>query len=198
MTQPVRSSILGTVVFTAAATALRGHFWSSPPASSLAVLSIDRRESRHAMKLPRTKPRRADLKTGESLCEHCTAKCCRYFALPIEAPEKLADYDVIRWFLLHDKATIFVDDGTWYLLVHTTCRHLLPNNYCGIYETRPQICRDYTTDNCEYEDDWTYQQFFETPEQLQEYTEAIFTKPGNGQSIRSPRPTGALPMLSRV
>ena len=38
-----------------------------------------------------TKPRREDLKEGEVLCEHCTAKCCRYFALPIEAPESYKD-----------------------------------------------------------------------------------------------------------
>ena len=35
----------------------------------------------------RTKPTRDELKDGEVLCEHCTAKCCKYFALPIEAPE---------------------------------------------------------------------------------------------------------------
>ncbi len=43
------------------------------------------------------------------------------------------------------------EDGTWYILVHTKCKHLRDDNLCGIYETRPQICRDYTTDNCEYE-----------------------------------------------
>lgn len=150
------------------------------------------------MKLPRTKPRRADLKAGGNLCEHCTAKCCRYFALPIETPTERGDYDVIRWFLLHDRASVFVDDTTWYLLVHTTCKHLLPNNFCGIYETRPQICRDYTTNACEYEDDWTYEQYFETPEQLHEYTEAIFATTDKSAPIRSPKPSGNLPMLQRV
>ena len=46
-----------------------------------------------------------------------------------------------------------------------------PDNRCGIYETRPQICRDYSTDNCEYEDDWVYEHYFETPEQVDEYVE---------------------------
>ena len=90
------------------------------------------------MPVPRLpKPRRQDLRPGESLCDHCTAKCCRYFALPVDTPESREQYDYIRWHLLHEWATIFVDDGTWYLLIHTPCRHLQPDNLCGIYQTRP-------------------------------------------------------------
>ena len=148
-----------------------------------------------ALPLIRTKPRRADLQPGESLCDHCSAKCCKYFALPIDTPTDRQDFDYIRWYLLHERATVFVDDGTWYLLVHTQCRHLQPDNRCGIYETRPQICRDYSADSCEYEDDWTYQQYFETPEQVEEYMEVVLPR-RRGQSIRSPRP--GLPMLRTV
>ncbi len=62
---------------------------------------------------------------------------------------------------------------------------------CGIYETRPQICRDYQTDNCEYDDDATYDQYFETPEQVVEYMDAVLPKK-KGESIRSSQP----PLLS--
>jgi Fe-S-cluster containining protein len=58
---------------------------------------------------------------------------------------------------------------------------------CGIYETRPQICRDYTTENCEYEDDWVYDHYLETPEQVVEYAEAVLG-PRKGRDIRSPKP----------
>jgi len=142
----------------------------------------------------RTKPRREDLGPGECLCDHCTAKCCRYFALPLETPATRKEFDTFRWFLLHERASIFVDSGTWYLLVHTACRHLQADHRCGIYHTRPQICRAYSTKKCEYEDDWTYEQYFERPEQLEEYIEARF--PRRGKSIRSPRP--GLPVLSLV
>jgi len=139
----------------------------------------------------RTKPRREDLLPGESLCDHCTAKCCRYFALPLETPKKRKDFDTLRWFLLHGQTSIFVEKKTWYLQVHTECRHLQADNRCGIYETRPQICRDHSTTDCEYDDDWTYDLFFETPEQLAEYAEARF--PPRVQGIRSPRP--GLPVI---
>jgi uncharacterized protein len=139
----------------------------------------------------RVKPRREDLSAGESLCDHCTAKCCRYFALPLDTPEARKDFDALRWFLLHQRTSIFVDDATWYLLVHTECRHLQPDQRCGIYETRPQICRDYSTKKCEYEDEWTYDQYFETPEQLEEYVEARY--PRRGKQLRTPKP--GLPLL---
>lgn len=123
---------------------------------------------------------------GKVLCDYCIAKCCRYFALPIEEPTTFNDWEYIRWFLLHGRASVFTEEGTWYLLVHTECKHLQPDNRCGIYETRPQICRDYTTDKCEYDDDWTYEKYLETSEQVGEYCEAILQK--KGQSIRSPKP----------
>ncbi len=117
--------------------------------------------------------RRKDLKPGENLCEYCTGKCCRYYAFPIETPTKWKDFDYIRWFLLHGRAAIFVDEGTWYIMVHADCNHLLPDNRCGIYETRPQICRDYTTTDCEYDFDSGYDKLFESPEQIEEYAEAM-------------------------
>lgn len=72
-------------------------------------------------------------------------------------------------------------------MVHTTCKHLLDDYRCGIYETRPQICREYSTDNCEYEDDWTYERYFETPEQIYEYAEAILPA-RRGQGVRGRKP----------
>src|SRR5690606_37735445 len=76
------------------------------------------------------RPTREELKPGEFLCDYCTAKCCKYFALPIDTPETLKDFEYMRWFLLHDRATVFTEDETWYILVHTTCKYLLPDNRC--------------------------------------------------------------------
>ena len=139
------------------------------------------------------KPSREDLGPDENLCDYCTAKCCHYFALPIDTPEEWEDFEFIRWYLLHDRASVFVEEEDWYLLVHTVCKHLQNDHRCGIYETRPQICRDYSTKNCEYEDEWTYDQYFETPEQVYEYAETILG-PLRGKSIRGRKPP-LLPLL---
>lgn len=151
------------------------------------VTSPRRRQKYPRTKPPRTKPYREELAKDDCLCFHCPAKCCCYFALPIEEPTEWEDFEFIRWYLLHEKATVFVDEGEWYLLVHSRCKVLRDDNLCGAYETRPQICRDYTADKCEYEDDWVYDQYFETHEQIFEYAEATLG-PKLGKDIRSPRP----------
>lgn len=119
------------------------------------------------------KVKRSDLKPGEVLCSYCTARCCRYFALPIDEPKTWRDYDFLRWFMMHGRTSVFVDEGTWYLMVHADCKHLQPDNRCGIYHERPQICRTYSTANCEYDNDGCYDKLFETPEQIWEYAEAV-------------------------
>ncbi len=132
------------------------------------------------------KPKREDIPVGMVPCQFCPGKCCRYFALPIDTPESWREYDFMRWFLLHERASVFVDEDTWYLLVHTKCKYLDDKtNLCGIYETRPDICRDYGSDKCEYEDHYVYDQYFELPEQVAEYAEAVLGY-RKGQSFRTP------------
>ncbi len=137
--------------------------------------------------------RREDLPAGENLCEYCTAKCCRYFALPIDPPETFEELEYLRWFLLHDRASVFKEDDDWYLLVHTTCEHLRDDNRCGIYATRPKICQDYSFNNCEYEEDSVYDLYLETADQVWEYTEAVWQP--NARCARSRKPE-LLPVLS--
>jgi Fe-S-cluster containining protein len=138
------------------------------------------------MPLAKLKPRREELGPGDCLCHYCTARCCRYFALPIETPRTPQDFDFIRWYLLHERASVFTEEGTWYLCVHTVCRHLQHDHRCGIYATRPDICRNYSTDDCEYDDGYVYERYFETAEQVVEYAEAVLAfKSG---VLRSPRP----------
>jgi Fe-S-cluster containining protein len=148
--------------------------------------------------LPKTingkRPLKADVPAGECLCDYCTAKCCHYFALPIEKPTELTDLDHIRWYLMHEHASLFVEDSTWYLLVHTKCKHLQADYRCGTYLTRPQICRDYSTDNCEYDDDAVYDMYFETSEQMGEYMEAMMASTSS-RVIRTPEPP-MLPILN--
>jgi len=101
-------------------------------------------------------PLKFDSKNGPP-CDDCTAKCCKYFALQIDSPKTQKDHDHIRWYLLHEHIAVWVQGRDWFLEIRTPCRHLLPDNRCGIYETRPQICRehgwpdaDHPDEPCEY------------------------------------------------
>jgi Fe-S-cluster containining protein len=64
--------------------------------------------------------------------------------------------------MFHGRVALFVENETWYLMVFADCQHLQPDNRCGVYHERPGICRAYSTDNCEYDDDASYDKYFET------------------------------------
>ncbi len=139
------------------------------------------------------KPARNSIDKDQNLCEFCKATCCRYFALPIDTPENYKEFDFIRWYILHEYATVFVEDNVWYLLVHTKCKFLGEDSRCQIYEKRPQICREYSTERCEYEDGYVYEQYFETPDQVEEYAEAVLgPRPGNTFRTQPCKNTGPL------
>lgn len=104
------------------------------------------------------------------LCEHCTGICCSAIALPIDEPETREDFDDIRWYIIHEGISVFVEDGDWYVSIQTRCGHLEADSRCNIYATRPQVCRDYSVDNCEYHaGDYGFDQHFLTAEQLMQY-----------------------------
>ncbi len=104
------------------------------------------------------------------LCEHCTGVCCRYIALPIDTPDSRAEFDDIRWYLLHEHISVFVEDDDWFINIATACRHLEADNRCAIYHTRPRICRAYTTKSCDYHSgDYGWEEHFTCPEHLDEY-----------------------------
>lgn len=105
--------------------------------------SVERGDPRE---LPALRVLPAALSTVEGAgppCHRCDAKCCRYIALEIDPPGKPEHYDRIRWYLLHEGIVVWVQDGGWHLEIRSRCRHLLPDRRCEIYDTRPQICRDY-------------------------------------------------------
>lgn len=79
--------------------------------------------------------------------------------------------------MLHGKVSVYVDDGTWYLCVYADCRHLQADHRCGSYADRPEICREYSTTNCDYDDQGVHDKLFETPEQIAEYAEAVLPPP---------------------
>lgn len=124
------------------------------------------------------------------LCEHCAALCCRYIALPIDTPRQPRDYEDIRWYLMHEGVSVFVEDDQWYIAFHTVCRHLQPDQRCGIYARRPRICREYSTENCDYHSgDYGWELHLTCPEHLDDYLAGpnARARPGRrrGRAIRS-------------
>lgn len=110
----------------------------------------------------------------------------------METPKTWDDFDHVRWYMMHGSVSVFVEDNSWYLMVHADCKHLQADNSCGTYETRPEICRAYTTDDCEYDDDAAHDQLFETPEQMWEYAHAVLP----AKKRRAPGDPVSLPVIT--
>lgn len=108
--------------------------------------------------------------TGSILCEHCTAACCRYIALPLDKPRTARDFDDIRWYLMHQGISVYVEDGDWYIQFQTRCKNLALDNRCSIYHTRPSICAEYEPGDCDYSGgDYDYEHHFTHPQQMEEF-----------------------------
>ena len=85
-------------------------------------------------------------------CGRCAALCCHYVSTEIDTPATKNDYDIIRWYLMHPGVRVYCEDssGSWFVQYESRCRFLRPDNLCGIYDTRPQICRDLDPMLCEF------------------------------------------------
>jgi Fe-S-cluster containining protein len=110
------------------------------------------------------------LMTQSEICCKCTG-CCRYVSVDIPSPRSKERIDLYVWYLIHKNVQIFIDhDGDWFLLFITPCTKLLPDGRCGIYETRPDICRDYSADNCSRTGK-DYSHLFKRPEEFLSFLE---------------------------
>ena len=114
----------------------------------------------------------------------------------MDTPETEADFEDIRWFLIHERVSVFVEDGDWYIAFDTPCRHLQADHRCGIYATRPKVCRAYSTEECDYHSgDYGWEQHFTSPEHLEEY---VRTLPPGSKRRKAPASKRRPRSLARV
>ncbi|HKJ86903.1 MAG TPA: YkgJ family cysteine cluster protein [Gammaproteobacteria bacterium] len=117
----------------------------------------------------------------ETKCGFCTnSKCCTYVSQEIDTPRSKYDFEHLLWQLSHRNVQAYKDDDGWYLLFNTPCNHLLADGRCGIYEERPQICRDYSNDYCEFDSpaEEGFELFFDGYQSLLTYCRKRFKRWG--------------------
>ncbi len=89
----------------------------------------------------------------DNKCSRCTNTiCCTYITEAIDTPRSKADFKHLLWQVSHQNIEIYKDDSGWYLLISGRCEHIQENGSCGIYEDRPEICREYSNDWCELDE----------------------------------------------
>lgn len=83
------------------------------------------------------------------VCPPC-GKCCRYVSVQVDGPTSVANVSTLLWVLYHRGVAVYQShEEDWFLLIPAACENLLPDGFCGVYENRPFICRDYDVDGCE-------------------------------------------------
>ena len=82
-------------------------------------------------------------------CTRC-AKCCTYVGVGINAPHSLRYATDVLWYLYHENVSVQRDDqGEWTVYFETRCRNLQDDLLCGVYESRPMVCREFDNTTCE-------------------------------------------------
>jgi len=103
-------------------------------------------------------------------CAKCPASCCRYIALEIDAPDDKESIDHMRWYLAHQNVSIYLQDDDWHLCVDVRCKYLDSNDSCTIHATRPEICREHSPEECEFENpDYELEAEFRSWDALEAY-----------------------------
>lgn len=121
--------------------------------------------------------------TGKD-CSSCKGNCCRYVVIEIDKPEKLEDFDIIKWYVCHKNVNVFVEEeGAWNIEFLTPCEHLGEDNLCQIYEKRPQICRDFSVDECPHHNEYIELHSFHSLDEIENYIENVWKPEHKEQSV---------------
>ena len=103
----------------------------------------------------------------DNKCERCTRSiCCNSINQQVPTPRSKSDFDHLLWQVAHEGINLF----------ETRCAHLQTDGFCGIYDKRPAVCRDYSNDFCELDESIPEgsEIFFSTYEQLEQYCRKRF------------------------
>jgi uncharacterized protein len=122
-----------------------------------------------------------EVMTPETKCGFWTnTQCCTYISQEIDVPRSKHDFDFLLWQISHRDIGIYKDEGSWYLLVNNACNHIMPDGRCGIYADRPQICRDYSNDYCEFDEpaEDSFELYFQNYDELLAYCKKRFKRWG--------------------
>ena len=110
-------------------------------------------------------------------CSFCARSwCCTYVTQHIPAPRSKHDFNHLLWQVSHKNVEAFKDKEGWHLLIRTSCSHLQPDGRCGIYNERPDICQDYSVENCEFSGSAQRELYFRDYASLLEFCKKRYRK----------------------
>ncbi len=86
-------------------------------------------------------------------CKHANGKpasCCQEISIKMGSPSSLEWWDELRWMVAHKNVSVArkISDGEWYVIFETECEQLTSHGRCWVYDSRPNICADYSNKTC--------------------------------------------------
>jgi uncharacterized protein len=107
------------------------------------------------------------------ICHRC-GECCNYIVITIPKPKTTEDFELIKWYLLHNNVYVYIDkEDAWCVEFITVCNAKdKVTKLCSLYEKRPKICRDYDEvkkRNCSYYGNNIYKKRFFTIDDIDKY-----------------------------
>jgi uncharacterized protein len=80
--------------------------------------------------------------TDKELCQKCNHQCCRSIGF---TTSKMSDKAIEFYSKRGCKVLMAGIEGKtiYRVYIPQACPHLVEGDGCGIYETRPQVCREY-------------------------------------------------------
>ncbi|MDH5542513.1 MAG: YkgJ family cysteine cluster protein [Nitrospinota bacterium] len=81
-------------------------------------------------------------------CSKCD-KCCTYLNITVDKPTSVKDVKNLLWYVYHENCDLNLDeDGGWSVVFHNRCDMLDRHGLCSVYERRPSICSQFSSNNC--------------------------------------------------
>lgn len=109
------------------------------------------------------------------LCQGCNSECCKYLSIEINTPEDEEDFEDIKWYAAHKNVSVYVDeDNEWHVEFKTSCDYLDKDGLCSIYNKRPNICREYSQDECPFHNEYNEKYTFKSIEDVESYIDNVF------------------------
>ncbi|HET8940095.1 MAG TPA: YkgJ family cysteine cluster protein [Polyangiales bacterium] len=166
---------------------------NKPPRSRPAKNTNGSGSGHREVRLPLYTETKTAAKPKEPSCTSC-GLCCSYVAIEVDTPKTVKQATQLLWYVYHEGVSLYVNDDDWMVQFDTTCIHLQPDYRCGVYETRPHICREFSEQDCEINtgDDgrtfYTASEFLEHLAQTRPRVHAVvkksFSPPAEGPRTR--------------
>ena len=124
-------------------------------------------------------------------CKNCGG-CCNHIAIELDKPKDIDEYTEIIWYLMHKNIMVGIDhEDDWYIEFKAECKARIDNK-CAIYDSRPHICKEYESEECElhgegsaWKHEWHSREDF--LDYLKEHNPEIYEKIINSENYNKPK-----------